>query len=418
MTSYSQQEEVSFFIADTNLIFEQLKLAENIDLTSVEQSIQLPFPLDRYFSAKVINLSNTKVCKNCQFIKNINNINYYQLEEGESLAEFNLSKSNNKVLIYERLDSERSEEELSEVLTDENTERVIFFSLIFVTLLLLGLTIYWPIKNLQRQIQVLINSHQQFGLGKMTIKTNENIQKPLDKLAQSFNNMALAIADNVKERDIFSQAIPHEVRTPLARIQLASGLIRKKSTNLDVLALVDDVDNYVIDINELINQIVEYSRINENNADETAQYQTIEIKAFVQSRLKLLTNNLHQTITLVIDESVEITTNPFYLRLLVDNFIKNALNHADEKIKLSANVTSNQLSITIEDDGNGVPADARDTIFIPFARLDKSRSRKTGGLGLGLPIAKAAATKMVGNIKVSKSPLGGAMFSFTSNIDH
>ena len=63
-----------------------------------------------------------------------------------------------------------------------------------------------------------------------------------------------------------------------------------------------------------------------------------------------------------------------------------------------------------------MPLDDRETIFIPFARLDKSRSRKTGGLGLGLPIAKAAATKMAGNIIVGQSPLGGAMFSFTKGV--
>jgi len=70
----------------------------------------------------------------------------------------------------------------------------------------------------------------------------------------------------------------------------------------------------------------------------------------------------------------------------------------------------------VEDDGMGVPLVDRETIFIPFARLDKSRSRKTGGLGLGLPIAKAAAKKMAGDIIVAESTLGGARFSFTKKI--
>ena len=247
----------------------------------------------------------------------------------------------------------------------------------------------------------------------MTMKADENIQKPLDELAASFNKMAQAISDNVKERDTFSQAIPHEVRTPLSRIQLASGLIRKKSTDSDILALVDDVDNYVTDINDLISQIVEFSRINDSKAKEIAQYQTIIIKDFVASRLDLLANNKQHRLIVDIEQSVVITTNPFYLRLLVDNFIKNALNHGQEKIKFSAQIENNQLSIIVEDDGIGVPVSDRETIFIPFARLDKSRSRKTGGLGLGLPIAKAAASKMAGKIVVSSSPLGGAMFSFT-----
>ena len=417
MESYAEQEEIDFFIKDASLIFEQLELTQDIDLTSGQHSIQLPFPLYRYYSAKVINHSSAKVCNNCQFIKSINHVNYYELEEGERLAEFSLSKSNNKVLIYERLDSERSEEELSEVLSDESTEGMIFFSLIFITLSLLGLTIYWPIKKLQSQIKALIDTHHQFGKGNMHVTADEYIQKPLNELASSFNTMAQAIADNVKERDTFSQAIPHEVRTPLSRIQLATGLIRRKSTDIDILALVDDVDNYVVDINELIGQIVEYSKINSSasSENEVDHYQTIRVKAFIESRLQLLAKNQNKELIFSINQSLELTTNPFYLRLLLDNLIKNAFNHANEKLHISSYVQSNQLLIVIEDDGMGVPLDDRETIFIPFARLDKSRSRKTGGLGLGLPIAKAAAKKMNGDIVVSESPLGGAKFSFIRN---
>ena len=319
-------------------------------------------------------------------------------------------------------------EELAEGIIYCQEIDLIFLSLILITSLFLGIAIYWPIKNLQNQIKALIDTHQQFGSGDMQAKAKEDIQKPLDKLAHSFNDMAQAIADNVKERDTFSQAIPHEVRTPLSRIQLASGLIRRKSTDLDILALVDDVDKYVVDINELISQIVEYSKINSTivagsiskSESEVDQFQTIELKSFIESRLQLLAKNQNKEYSLVIDESLELTTNPFYLRLLVDNFIKNAFNYAQGEIKISANVTSfnnnQQLSITVEDDGIGVPLHDRETIFIAFARLDKSRSRKTGGLGLGLPIAKAAATKMAGKIVVSESPLGGALFSFTKEI--
>jgi len=415
--NYTEQEHVGSFIKDVSLIFENIELNENYNDLSSQKSIELPFPLHRYFSAKIINTDfNANVCTSCQFIKSINSVNYYELEEGERLAEFSLKQTGRKLVIYEKLDSERSNEELEEILLEDDSGEIVFFALTAITLLLLGITVYWPIKNLQTQIRQLIQAHHQFGLGKMNVKANEKIQKPLDELACSFNVMAQAIADNVKERDTFSQAIPHEVRTPLSRIQLASGLIRKKSTDLDILALVDDVDKYVIDINELIRQIVEFSRLNENEEKEIEQYQTIEVKAFVESRVRLLANNQDKELILVIDETLELTTNPFYLRLLIDNFIKNALNHADKKIRLSAIIKNNQLSIIVEDDGVGVPIDDRATIFIPFARLDKSRSRKTGGLGLGLPIAKAAAKKMDGDIVVAESPSGGAMFSFTRHI--
>jgi len=437
MVNYEEQEDFNEFVAEINFIFKEISLNTKKKITSAQQDIPLGFPLDNFLTAKLVNAKiNGDVCPSCQLIAKIDNVYYYQKPNGERLVEFKQLKTNSDIIIYEKNDSEISPDDLPEklpesfpesILGDEGID-IVFFSLIIVTSLFLGFAIYWPIKNLQNQIKSLINTHHQFGSGNLTVKANENIQKPLDKLAHSFNNMAQAIVDNVKERDTFSQAIPHEVRTPLSRIQLASGLIRRKSTDLDVLALVDDVDNYVVDINELIGQIVEFSKINSNSItssnlnqeDEVDQFQTIDVKAFVESRLTLLAKNQNKEVILSIEESLELTTNPFYLRLLIDNFIKNAFNHAQEKIKLSANVitldNNQQLSIVVEDDGMGVPLVDRETIFIPFARLDKSRSRKTGGLGLGLPIAKAAAKKMAGDIIVAESTLGGARFSFTKKI--
>lgn len=417
--AYYHEEEFNFFKRDVNYIFEYLSDNTEFKVTSAQQSIQLPFPFNRDFTAKLINPKiKNSACNSCDFISSVNSINYYELKEGERLAEFKVANSQHNLIIYEMLDSERSQKYLSdELFTDqEEHDEVMFYSLILVSSLFLGITIYWPINKLQIQIRTLIASHNQFGLGNMHIKADTNIQKPLDELALSFNEMANAIAENVKERDTFSQAIPHEIRTPLSRIQLASGLIRKKTNNPNVLPLIDDIDNYVVDINELISQIVEFSKI---NTSEKAQffehYQSIELKHFAQSRLNIIANKHNKTIIIDIDESIELTTNPIYLRLLIDNFVKNALNHAEEKVILSANLHKNKFTLTIEDDGAGIAPDDRETIFIPFARLDKSRSRKTGGLGLGLSITKAAAYRMNGNIMVSESTLGGAKFSFTNN---
>jgi len=427
MVIYEEQEDFNEFIAEINFIFEEISVNAATQINTAQKDIPLGFPLDNDLIAKLVNPNiNSDICPSCELITQINSVYYYQMPDGEYFVEFKLPKSKSNIIIYEK--SEINSENLTEGIEDDEGIDIIFFSLIIVTSLFLGFAIYWPIKNLQEQINTLIDTHHQFGSGNLTVKANENIQKPLNNLAHSFNSMAQAITDNVKERDTFSQAIPHEVRTTLSRIQLASGLIRRKSTDLDILTLVDDVDNYVVDINELIGQIVEFSKINSssisgsdsNKENEVDQFQTIEVKAFVESRLNLLAKNQNKEVILSIDESLELTTNPFYLRLLIDNFIKNAFNHAKEKIRLSANVITldknQQLSITVEDDGMGVPLDDRETIFIPFARLDKSRSRKTGGLGLGLPIAKAAATKMAGKIIISESPFGGAKFSFIKDI--
>ncbi|WDE02218.1 sensor histidine kinase [Thalassomonas actiniarum] len=414
---YREQEELNFFIRDTNHMLQYLEANADAPADGVEQEIKLPFPFNIEFSAKFINSKRPGgVCASCSFLKTVNSNRYYELEEGERLVEAKLAGTDSSLVIYEKLDSERSQEELSAMDAELDSGQMLFFLLITVIALFLGLTLYWPIKSLQTQIKGLIHSHRLFGEGDMGVKADERIPKPLDELALSFNEMARAIAGNVKERDIFAQAIPHEVRTPLSRIQLASGLIRKKSHDLDVLVLLDDLDNYVLDINELISQIVEFSRVREHKDLASELYQRVYLSAFVESRVRLLVDTGHKSLTVAIDNNLEITTQAIYLRLLLDNFIKNAVNHAREQIKISASINNGLLSIEVEDDGVGIALEHRATIFIPFARLDKSRSRITGGLGLGLPIAKAAADKMKGNIQVSDSSLGGARFSFTQVI--
>ena len=79
-------------------------------------------------------------------------------------------------------------------------------------------------------------------------------------------------------------------------------------------------------------------------------------------------------------------------------------------VKIVVKAIDCAFELSVEDDGPGVPIESQETIFFPFARLDKSRSRKTGGLGLGLAIAKAACKRMNSDLYVQNSQSGGAKF--------
>ena len=408
----SESFDLKLFVRDANRTAE-LIINDN-DLSQSEPGMRLiiPYPLNLFATAHMVpSDAELGICVSCEIFKFTPTATYYELDNGMRAAAFKIADSQNTLIISER-DVEDSDDTSLEAQM-EQADELIFFELVIITSLVLAFALYWPLKSLRRQINQLIKTNEQFGQGNLQVNASEDIQKPLNQLAASFNVMAQAIAENVKERDIFAQAIPHEIRTPLSRIQLAAGLIRKKTDDQDIVALVDDVDNYVVDINELIREIVEYSKISTDKEQATELFQTIELKPFVESRLKVLAHNPIKKLTIDIDPSVTLTTNPIYLRLLIDNFVKNALNHAQKRIRISAQVTDAQLLIAVEDDGNGIAWPDRFTIFIPFARLDKSRSRKTGGLGLGLPIAKAAAQKMNGEISVSESTLGGAKFLFS-----
>jgi len=409
----SEQEEFKIFVREAHLALQYVDLNKDQLEFIDHERIKLPFPLNVDFSAKVAPAKKVITpCQNCQYLRTINDTLYFELEEGERLVSLPIANSDLSLVFYEKIDSERLRDNLNQDFQEFDDGPLIMFSLITITCTFIGLTIYWPIKKLQSQIRELINAHNSFANGNLNMRANSTIQKPLDELALSFNQMASSISNSVKERSIFAQAIPHEVRTPLSRIQLASGLLRKLSEKNESIALLDDVDRYISDINELTSQIVEYSKIKDYREEDYSHYQTIDIAAFIKARLKMLTTAESIEVSISGDKT-ELTTNPVYLRLLVDNLIKNAINYSHSQILISIEDSQNELSIIIEDDGQGISIADRETILLPFARLDKSRSRQTGGLGLGLAIASAAVQKMSGTLSIEDAKLGGARFKFS-----
>jgi two-component system OmpR family sensor kinase len=95
------------------------------------------------------------------------------------------------------------------------------------------------------------------------------------------------------------------------------------------------------------------------------------------------------------------------------NLLRNAQKYGNSKVALSASRKLGGVSITVDDDGPGIPEEEREKVFEPFYRLDRSRDRSTGGFGLGLSIAAKAVSLHGGSLKIDTSPLGGARFTIT-----
>ena len=96
---------------------------------------------------------------------------------------------------------------------------------------------------------------------------------------------------------------------------------------------------------------------------------------------------------------------------MITNLLSNAVRYTSTAVQVTAEVAGNQLTIHVDDDGPGVPDDERARIFEPLVRLDSARSRDTGGVGLGLSLARRIAVAHGGSLVVTASPLGGARFT-------
>ena len=287
-------------------------------------------------------------------------------------------------------------------------------SLLLIVMLSAIAAIYWPIRIFQRQLEKLIDVQRQFGVGDMHVRADKQFTKPLDELANSFNSMAGSIANTVNENQIFAQAVPHEVRTPLSRIQLAVGLLKKNNNDQQQIELLNNIDNYIDDMGDLINQVVALSKLNlvESRAG-IPKLQKVALAEFVEARVDALDCKKKLKVICDLDKTLEVEVNPAYLRLLVDNLLKNAAIYGREELIITLSKHNGLIELSVQDDGVGIPKEYLKTIFTPFFRVDLSRNRKTGGLGLGLAISKAASKKMHCQLSVENTPSKGAKFTCT-----
>ena len=113
----------------------------------------------------------------------------------------------------------------------------------------------------------------------------------------------------------------------------------------------------------------------------------------------------------VMPDAMVVDAVPRYMHRVIQNLVGNALRYADSVVRVTCQIKGDNAVLIVEDDGPGIPEDQRSRIFEPFTRLDDSRTRSTGGYGLGLSIVNRIVFWFTGQIHVAKSEaLGGAAF--------
>lgn len=222
------------------------------------------------------------------------------------------------------------------------------------------------------------------------------------RLARTMNSMLSRLqASRDHERQFLSDA-SHELRSPLAsmRAQLETG---SWPTNAEgVRAEVTRLAHIVDDLMDLAKADEIAPPSTETDLDEV----TLEEVAAIAS-----------TSTVAIDTSnvgaARLIGDRQALARMVRNLVENAARHASSRVEISLASNEGTITLTVDDDGDGVEEDDRPRIFERFTRADSSRSRDTGGVGLGLAVVRATARRHGGDVHCDTAPLGGARFAVT-----
>lgn len=410
LDKWNEHDAIEDFVNDT-LAFKStleahrtaIKKEANVFYRGIDNSL---YPFDIYWlgSKNIISSSDN------QYLTVHKNIDVYELKNGRLLSIHTVPNTSEKFIIEDKL-SELELLDYEQAQGHVDIEEYSIFIILFVIVLVIGLVLYLPIRTLQKEINHLNKVSYELGKGNLKVRANNLLSEPLTQLASSFNKMADALLNKVNESQVFAQAVPHELRTPLSRIQLATGILRNLNLTTEQTSLVDNIDQYIDDIDKLCSQVIQFSKLNMQTAE--GDYEYINLNNFITYRISQLMLNPAISVVVNFTEIITVNCQAANLRLIVDNMVKNAVCYAENNVTISLNKIDKKVEITIEDDGKGISEKDYDTIFIPYARLDNSRTKKTGGLGMGLAIAKGAINQLGGEIHVSCSKSGGALFRIT-----
>ena len=211
-----------------------------------------------------------------------------------------------------------------------------------------------------------------------------------------------------------TRAVSHELRTPVARIRFAVDMLADTDDEDSRFMQRDYIDEDIEALNGLIDEILTYAKLEEGSPK--LDLEPVNLRELLE-QVERETNALGKPIKIVTKlPSAKVTAiaDRRYLHRVIQNLAGNALRYAETTIIISAGVKKGNAFVTVEDDGHGIPEADREKVFIPFSRLDDSRTRASGGYGLGLSIVSRIAFWFNGGMKVDESEeLGGARFVMT-----
>lgn len=211
------------------------------------------------------------------------------------------------------------------------------------------------------------------------------------------------------------RAVSHELRTPVARIRFGMEMLAEDDDYDSRLQQVDMIDKDIEALNNLIDEIMTYAKLEQGTPSfDYEKVVLLEVLEQVATETEALKTQ-KEIILNAPPEYLQVDAEYRYLHRVVQNLVGNAIRYCDNKVMISGGVNDHgKAYICVEDDGAGIPEQDRKRVFEAFARLDDSRTRASGGYGLGLSIVSRIAYWFGGEIRVDESPtLGGARFIMT-----
>lgn len=291
----------------------------------------------------------------------------------------------------------------------------LFAGVTLFSLFMLSMGVYVLIRPLERKIGRVRLALNRVSQGNMDTRVKVDGNDEVDNLGTSFNQMTTHIQRLIEAQQELTRAVSHELRTPVARVRFGMEMLTDTDDYDSRLRQMEMIDKDIEALNSLIDEIITYAKLEQGTPSLHFEY--IVLKDVLQQvvRESKMIKGDREIIEVLPPDHIIVEAEYRYLHRVVQNFVGNALRYSNQNVRVSGGINAHAMAyVCVEDDGAGILEKDRERIFEAFARLDDSRTRASGGYGLGLSIVSRIAYWFGGQVVVDQSPeLGGARFIMT-----
>ena len=248
-------------------------------------------------------------------------------------------------------------------------------------------------------------------------RIEENQVKELNQLSVSYNRMLERLSAAFEIQRQFTANAAHELRTPLALMQVQLDLYHSNShpdNDADTVQMIKMVTEQNDRLNKMVKTLLDMSELQTVGRDDE-----IILDAMVDEVLEDLEPLAEcKNIRLIVNcKDITMVGSDILIYRLVYNLVENAIkyNHSGGQVTVTADRKEKHVYLSVEDTGAGIPEELKERVFEPFFRVDKSRSRELGGVGLGLALVREIVRVHDGSITVKSNPSGGTIFEVVLN---
>jgi signal transduction histidine kinase len=267
------------------------------------------------------------------------------------------------------------------------------------------LTAHTVLKRLLRPLRALNEGVARVGAGELDVALPNQTRDEFGRLTDAFNQMVSRIREMITARDQLLLDVSHELRSPLTRMKVAIELLPQSEQRAGIAADIDEMERMIAELLEL--ERLRGGRLSPQRQDLMPILRDIE-RSFGNRTPGVRLVSTSPELRLDIDAD--------RVRTVLRNLLENAMKYSlpdSRPIEVSALQNGGHVMIRVTDDGPGIPESDVANLFEPFFRVDRSRSKKTGGYGLGLSISKRIVEAHGGTIGVENRAPRGASFVVT-----